>query len=88
MAPGVIVHIHDIFTPGEYPRRWIDEARFFWNEQYLLEAFLAYNSEFEVIMPTHAVWRQHNDYFGQKVSLVGTGSHGPSSFWLRRRVMN
>jgi len=35
IKPGVIVHIHDIFIPAEYPKGWIDIARFFWNEQYL-----------------------------------------------------
>jgi Methyltransferase domain len=88
LAAGVVVHIHDIFIPADYPRRWIDEARFFWNEQYLLEAFLSYNPNFEVIMPTHAIWLNHNEYFNQKVSSVDSESSGPSSFWIRRRTTN
>src|SRR3974390_1902930 len=54
LASGVLIHIHDIFTPFEYPRGWIKKERFFWNEQYLLEAFLSYNQYFEVIMPLYA----------------------------------
>ena len=50
LEPGVIVHIHDIFLPFEYRRDWVlDEFRF-WTEQYLLQAFLTFNSEFEVLM--------------------------------------
>ena len=31
-----MVHIHDIFLPDEYPKRWvIDEGRN-WNEQYVV----------------------------------------------------
>lgn len=49
LQSGVIIHIHDIFTPKDYPNQWIiDEVRF-WNEQYLLEAFLSNNSNFRII---------------------------------------
>ena len=49
LAPGVLVHIHDIFFPCEYPQEWIRRERRFWNEQYLLQAFLAFNREFQVV---------------------------------------
>jgi len=43
------VHVHDIFMPMEYPRDWIIKMMRFWDEQYLLQAFLAFNQAFEVI---------------------------------------
>lgn len=43
LAPGVHVHVHDIFYPFEYPRQWVYEGRW-WNEAYLLRAFLTHNS--------------------------------------------
>ena len=46
---GVIVHSHDIFLPYEYPKEWIIKEHKFWTEQYLLQAFLTYNSAFEVL---------------------------------------
>lgn len=88
LAPGVVVHIHDIFIPAEYPRTWIDEARFFWNEQYLLEAFLNFNREFEVIMPVHAVWRLHQKEFAAQIPSVKSERMAPCSFWIRRRQPN
>jgi len=84
LASGVLVHIHDIFIPAEYPRWWIEQARFFWNEQYLLEAFLTFNREFEVVMPTHALWRLCEARFCKAVPFSETGPHTPSSFWIRR----
>jgi hypothetical protein len=36
---GVIIHIHDIFTPKDYLDEWIYQDKKLWNEQYLLEAF-------------------------------------------------
>lgn len=35
---GVYIHVHDIFTPYDYPERWVKSWHFFWNEQYVLEA--------------------------------------------------
>ncbi len=49
LKPGVIVHIHDIFLRFEYRRDWVMDEFCFWTEQYLLQPFLTFNSEFEVI---------------------------------------
>jgi predicted O-methyltransferase YrrM len=49
LKPGVVVHIHDIFLPGEYPPQWVLSG-WSWNEQYLVQAFLAFNREFEVLL--------------------------------------
>jgi predicted O-methyltransferase YrrM len=44
---GVLIHIHDIFFPHDYPLDWLKEGRF-WNEQYFLYVFLQYNSKFKI----------------------------------------
>src|SRR5438552_1211254 len=44
---GVHVHIHDMFYPFEYPRRWVMEGRA-WAEAYLVRAFLTDNPDFEI----------------------------------------
>ena len=49
LAPGVVVHLHDIFPRFEYPLQWIEEGRA-WNEAYVLRAFLQYNEAFEVYL--------------------------------------
>jgi len=46
---GVIVYVHDIFLPAEYRREWVLNDYRFYTEQYLLQAFLAFNSAFEVM---------------------------------------
>ncbi|MCD4676680.1 MAG: class I SAM-dependent methyltransferase, partial [Desulfobacula sp.] len=46
---GVIVHIHDIFLPAEYKKDWVLKDYRFWTEQYLLQAFLAFNDSFEIL---------------------------------------
>ena len=44
---NVLIHIHDIFFPYDYPLQWLKEGRF-WNEQYFLYVFLQYNSKFKI----------------------------------------
>ena len=42
LAPGVLVHIHDVFWPHGYPAAWLRQHRD-WNESYFLLAFLSGN---------------------------------------------
>lgn len=83
LAPGVLVHVHDIFLPWEYPREFMDERNFFWNEQYLLQAFLAFNEQFEILFGAHALARR---FAGELAELLPTGAPGahPSAFWICR----
>ena len=50
LQPGVVVQVHDVFLPFEYRRDWVEDVFRFWNEQYLLQAFLAFNSAFRVLV--------------------------------------
>src|SRR5205814_10103081 len=56
---GVIVHVHDILFPLDYRRDWVKEQFRFWNEQYLLQAFLCFNSAFEVLLSTSYLGYYH-----------------------------
>jgi hypothetical protein len=83
LAPGVIVHIHDIYLPWEYPRDFLTERSFFWAEQYLLQAFLAFNAGFEVLLPVHALWRDFPADIAEIIPSARTGAR-PSALWMRR----
>ncbi len=48
LAVGVWVHVHDIFMPWEYPKDWVLGEHRFWTEQYLLQAFLAFNRAWQI----------------------------------------
>jgi hypothetical protein len=53
LAPGVLVHIHDIFLPCDYPAAW---AARLYSEQYLLAAMLlGMASTFRVVFPNYFV---------------------------------
>ena len=83
LRDGVLVHIHDIFLPNQYPMSWIkNDHRRFWNEQYLLDAFLIGNSLFEIILANSFMSIRHPELLRKlyKTQMpVGGGS-----FWIRK----
>ncbi len=82
LPPGVLVHVHDIFLPYEYPRQWPEESGFHWAEQYLLQAFLAGNSGFEVLAATFALCRDRPDAMARLAPTWKPGAEA-SAFWFR-----
>jgi hypothetical protein len=58
LSVGVTIHVHDIFLPYDYPPRWLTQDRFFWNEQYLLQALLTMNPNFRVDLAVNAAVRE------------------------------
>jgi hypothetical protein len=84
LASGVIVHFHDIFLPWEYPREWFESMDYFWAEQYLIQAFLAFNDDFEVLIPANAVAVEHPDRLARAMPSFASGRR-PGALWLRRR---
>ncbi|MGI8557685.1 MAG: class I SAM-dependent methyltransferase [Solirubrobacteraceae bacterium] len=87
LAPGVIVHFHDIFLPWEYPREFLERRRFFWAEQYLLQAFLAFNGEFEVLFSAHGLQREHPREIAELIP-GGDGAPASAALWIRRSEAN
>ncbi len=80
---GVIVHIHDIFTPRDYLDEWFGEN--FWNEQYLLEAFLTNNKEFRIIGATNYLSHKYNESFSSKCPIYKLqNGREPGSFYMTR----
>lgn len=84
LAPGVLVHFHDIWLPFEYHRDLTAILGFNWSEQYLLQAFLSGNGAYEVLIALAALVRVHRE---RVVPLFAgwDGSTFPSAFWIRRQ---
>jgi hypothetical protein len=76
---GVWVHVHDIFFPHDYPAEWLLKRRLALNEQYLLEAFLSFNTSFVPQLTNHWLCLDYPN----AVALVCPGAAG-SSFWMKR----
>jgi predicted O-methyltransferase YrrM len=85
LRPGVVIHIHDIFLPAEYPRQWVMQQQTFWNEQYLLQAFLAFNDSFEVHWAGSYMHLKHPESLEAAFSSYDRRTRWPGSFWLSRK---
>lgn len=81
LRSGVLIHIHDIFYPMEYPLEWFREGRC-WNELYVVRAFMLFNRDFETLF--------FNSYLWDKAAAEVAGLLPPfadgagASLWLRR----
>jgi hypothetical protein len=80
------VHVHDIFTPFDYPDQWVRGFVRFWNEQYLLEAFLSGNSDFAVIGALRYLNQGYAERLAEKLPVLSPTDHQPISFWIQRRM--
>ena len=83
LKPGVIVHIHDIFTPRNYPASWLATEMRLWNEQYLLEAFLCQNSDWRVLGALNFLQNEHHEAL-KSVCPYLTRDRQPASFYIQR----
>ena len=82
LAPGVVVHVHDVFLPYEYPKGFF-EKRLFWAEQYLLQAFLSQNPYWEILLPLYSLTHDRPAEVAKLVRSFQPGA-GPGAFWMRR----
>lgn len=81
LKPGVVVQIHDVYWPFEYPKEMLDEGRN-WNEIYLARSFLQFNQVFEVLYFTSFLEHKHRKLMEEK--MPGYFKCTGKSLWLRR----
>lgn len=87
LKPGVLVQIHDITLPYDYPADWIGR---YYSEQYLLAAYLlAKGNLFDIILPNMFI--SHDDELKgilaplwKTKEMRNTETHG-CSFWIRMK---
>ena len=87
LRPGVRVHIHDVSLPRRYPRLYFN-LNLFWNEQYLLQAYLTHNSRMEVVWPGNYMMLRHPDVMENTFPEIRQmrqrfPSSEPTAFWIR-----
>lgn len=83
LAPGVFIHIHDIFLPSDYPKKWVLGQWRSWNEQYIVQALLMYSKGFEVLFGCNYALHEHSELLK---SLLGGKTYSGGSLWLRKII--
>lgn len=84
LSKGVLVHIHDIFTPRHYRQDWLNGLFRFWNEQYLLEAFLYQNTAFCIRYSLNYLAKDYSAEVRQTLTHLEENDE-PSSFWMEKK---
>lgn len=82
LKPGVLIHVHDIFLPFEYPHQFIVGQRWGWAEQYLVHALLLGNRNLEILWPSCYMWQTYREAV-RFILPVDKAFPPPSSLWLR-----
>ncbi len=85
LRKGVIVHVHDIFSPKNYLKQWLEDEVKFWNEQYLLEAFLSHNCSWKIIGALNYLHHHYYDELKFAAPFL-TPDREPGSFYIQRIV--
>lgn len=85
MKPGSLIHWHDIVIPTNYWRDWTENGTQFWNESYLLHAFLMFNSEFRILWAARWFKLEHSDLLAETLPFLQHG-HRLTSFWVERNT--
>ena len=83
LKPGVLVHVHDIFWPADYPDDWILNRGQTWNEQYVLQAFLMYNDAFETVICNSMLCQHRTQAVEELFRATPETQHSGASVWLR-----
>ena len=75
LKKGVVVHVHDVMYPFEYPIAWVNEKRF-WNEAYLLHSFLTNNESFKLVLFNSFMTIHHNVWLKKNMPRLGNAEGG------------
>jgi hypothetical protein len=76
---GVVVHVHDIFTPYYYPKEWLIGEFGGFNEQFCLELLLKHKKRYKILVPNYFLFK---NYIRTLSILRNSCSGRPASFWF------
>jgi predicted O-methyltransferase YrrM len=80
LKPGVIVHLHDIFLPDDYPASWRKRN---YSEQNALAGWLL-GGAFKVIWPANYIYTRYRVLVERAVGDICDIRRGGGSLWLRK----
>ena len=80
LAPGVVIHVHDVFLPYEYPKRFFYDCPS-WGEQYMLHTLIG-GGAYDLLWPGYYLQQARPDAV-QALPFLGQGR--AQSFWITKR---
>lgn len=79
---AITIHVHDIYLPDPLPLSQMRDSHIFWNEQYLLYAYMCGNPRTRAIYGSRYHWRHNSDRLNQ--FMHGRYRAGGASFWFEQ----
>ncbi len=82
IVSDITVHVHDVYLPGPMPINMLREQQIYWNEQYLLYAYMLDNPRVRTLFGS----RYHiAENFNQITAFMhGQYQPGGASFWFEQ----
>ena len=84
LKSGVLIHFHDIFYPFELPEKWILERKWFWNENYILRAYLTENKRYDIVNFNTYLHAEYRKWFSEHMPACLIEEEGTGSIWIRK----
>jgi len=84
LKSGVIIHFHDIYYPFEMPESWILDRLWYWNENYILRAFLTENSAYDIINFNSYLHKEFKEWFSENMPVCLMDVENTGSIWIRK----
>ncbi len=83
---GAVVHWHDIMIPTNYWKRWIVDGNKFWNESYMVHAFMLFNSSYRLIWSSRYMQINRADELIRRFSYFNPEDDNQqiTSFWIEK----
>jgi hypothetical protein len=84
---GTFIHVHDVCSPCPWPKEFYTKCLWFWNEQDFLETFLAFNPEYEVLLPVYWLCRDSLEVKEEMIRWNSSNRYKTTgySFYMRRK---
>jgi predicted O-methyltransferase YrrM len=84
LAPGVRIHMHDVFFPREYPKEWVLRDNRSWNEQYIVRALLMYSTSFRILFGSSIAYWNHRELLRTALRQTDGLVFGGGSLWIEK----
>jgi len=83
LKKGALIHWHDIVIPANYWKDWVDHGNMFFNESYMVHAFMLFNNSFKILWASRYMKLNHTQTLHQHFPYL-KDAHRLTSFWIER----
>ncbi len=85
LKSGVLIHFHDIYYPFELPEHWVLNRKWFWNENYLIRAYLTGNSGYEIMNFNSYLHNEFRNWLSDNMPACLIDDKDSGSIWIRKK---